>query len=82
MDIDWIGIDGNGHAMKVLMWDGTYMPEAINSEEITVIHEDGSTSTIHTVGVVIPGNPAFTTKDIGLCEDGTPTTERFLISST
>ncbi len=82
MDIDWIGIDGNGHAMKVLMWDGTYMPEAINSEEITVIHEDGTTSTIHTVGVVIPGNPAFTPKDIGLCEDGTPTTERFLISTT
>jgi len=56
MDIDWIGIDGNGHAMKVLMWDGTYMPEAVNSETLELVNSDGDIYEVNTVGTPIKGS--------------------------
>jgi len=81
-EIDWVSVDGNGHAGTFLVWNNTHEEKAITAESVTVVQDDGKSVKIQVLGAPIPGDPVFETKDIGLCEDGTPTTERFLISPT
>ena len=56
LEISWIAVDGNGHSMMILVWDGTYQAEEITSETMDLVNSEGDIYELHTLGAPVKGS--------------------------